>query len=136
LIAINPELMASILQYNSTLTGNVGLHELLRRLEVAGFRDPKDKPGHLRRHCEYVLQQCALCLKIEEAKPDAQQAVKSIAVHEPGAEWSIDLAGPFPADKHDSTYICVAVDSVSRFVMATAIKSTKPEETAQLLEMP
>jgi hypothetical protein len=90
--------MASILQYNSTLTGNVGLHELLRRLEVAGFRNPKDKPGHLRRHCEYVLQQCALCQKIEKAKPDAQQAVKSIAVHEPGAEWSIDLAGHFPAD--------------------------------------
>ncbi len=42
-----------------------------------------------------------------------QQAVKSIAVHEPGAEWSIDLAGPFPAsaDKNGSTYICVAVDS-------------------------
>ncbi len=57
-------------------------------------------------------------------------------VHEPGADsecqWSIesdiDLAGPFPADKHDTTYICrgVAVDSLSfsRFVMAKAIKST------------
>jgi hypothetical protein len=111
-IAINPDLVTSILQYHSTLTGHVGLHELLRRLEVAGFRDPKDKPGYLRRHCEYVLEQCALCQKIKEAKPDAQQAVKSIAVHEPGAEWSIDLAGPFPADKHGNTYICVAVDSI------------------------
>ncbi len=57
----------------------------------------------------------ALGQKIKEAKPDAQQAVKSIVVHEPGAEcqcqWIIDLAGPFPADKHGSTYICVAVDS-------------------------
>jgi hypothetical protein len=55
--------------------------------------------------------------------------------HEPGAEWSIDLAGPssFPADKHGSTYICVAVDSLSRFVMAKAIKSTKAEETAQFI---
>ena len=132
-IAINPDLVTSILQYHSTLTGHVGLHELLRRLEVAGFRDPKDKPGYLRRHCEYVLEQCALCQKIKEAKPDAQQAVKSIAVHEPGAEWSIDLAGPFPADKHGNTYICVAVDSFSRFVMAKAIKSTKAEETAQFI---
>ena len=41
-----------------------------------------------------------------------EQAVKSIAVNEPGAEWSIDLAGPFPADKHGNTYICVAVDSI------------------------
>ena len=59
-----------------------------------------------------MLEQCALCQKIKEAKPDAQQAVKSIAVHEPGAEWSIDLAGPFPADKHGNTYICVAVDKI------------------------
>ena len=77
-IAINPDLVTSILQYHSTLTGHVGLHELLRRLEVAGFRDPKDKPGYLRRHCEYVLEQCALCQKIKEAKPDAQQGLSRL----------------------------------------------------------
>ena len=59
--------------------------------------------------------------------------MKTLAVHEPGEEWSIDLAGPFPADKHGNTYIVVAVDTFSRFVMAKAVKSTKAEETAQFL---
>ena len=59
--------------------------------------------------------------------------MKTLAVHEPGEEWSIDLAGPFPADKHGNTYIVVVVDTFSRFVMAKAVKSTKAEETAQFL---
>jgi hypothetical protein len=56
-------------------------------------------------------------------------------VHEPGEEWSIDLAGPFPADKHGNTYIVVVVDPSSRFVMAKAVKSTKAEETAQFFSL-
>ncbi len=52
-------------------------------------------------------------------------------MHEPGEESprSIDLAGPFPADKHGNTYIVVVVDTFSRFVTAEAVKSTKAEET-------
>ncbi len=52
-------------------------------------------------------------------------------MHEPGEEWSIDLAGPFPADKHGNTYIVVAVDTFSRFVMAKAVKSTKAQGLAK-----
>ena len=66
-------------------------------------------------------------------EPDSEPALKSLAVHEPGAEWSVDLAGPFPADKNGNTYIVVAVDSFSRFVMAKAVKSTKAEETARFI---
>lgn len=80
-----------------------------------------------------MLANCAACQKIKERKPDSEPALKSLAVHEPGAEWSVDLAGPFPADKNGNTYIVVAVDSFSRFVMAKAVKSTKAEETAQFL---
>ncbi len=75
-----------------------------------------------------MLEQCALGQKIKEAKPDAQQMSSPLWCmnFEPGADsaaecqWIIGLAGPFPADKHGSTYICVAVDSFSlgRFVMA------------------
>jgi hypothetical protein len=74
-----------------------------------------------------------LCHEIRERKPDAEPALKTLAVHKPGEEWSIDLAGPFPPDKHGNTYIVVAVDTLSRFVMAKAVKSTKAEETAQFL---
>ena len=132
-VAINQELVDQIVVHHNSLVGHVGLHELLHRMEEAGFRNPRNQPGYLRRHCEYVLANCAACQKIKERKPDSEPALKSLAVHEPGAEWSVDLAGPFPADKNGNTYIVVAVDSFSRFVMAKAVKSTKAEETAQFL---
>jgi hypothetical protein len=98
-VAINQELVDQIVVHHNSLVGHVGLHELLHRMEEAGFRNPRNQPGYLRRHCEYVLANCAACQKIKERKPDSEPALKSLAVHEPGAEWSVDLAGPFPADK-------------------------------------
>jgi len=132
-VAINQELVDQIVLHHNSLVGHVGLTELLFRMEKAGFRDPRNQPRYLRRHCEYVLQNCAACQKIKEHKSDAEPALKTLAVHEPGSEWSLDVCGPFPVDKNGNAYIVVAVDSFSRFVMAKAVKSTKAEETAQFL---
>jgi hypothetical protein len=38
-------------------------------MEEAGFRNPRNQPGYLTRHCEYVLVNCAACQKIKERKP-------------------------------------------------------------------
>ena len=132
-VSINQELVDQIILHHNSLVGHVGIDELMFRMEQAGYRNPRDQPRYLRQHCEYVLTNCAACQKIRERKPDAEPALKTLAVHEPGEEWSIDVAGPFPADKHGNTYIVVVVDTFSRFVMAKAVKSTKAEETAQFL---
>ena len=36
---------------------------------------------------------------------------------EVGEEWSLDTIGPLPADESGNTYIMVAIDGFSRFVV-------------------
>ena len=52
---------------------------------------------------------------------------------EVGEEWSLDTIGPLPADESGNTYIMVAIDGFSRFVVLEPASDASGEQVARFL---
>jgi hypothetical protein len=68
-----------------------------------------------------VLRECAACQAERVRSPPKEPYRAATRAPLPGRGWSIDLAGPFPKDMDNNTYLAVGVDCTSKWIEARPI---------------
>ena len=76
---------------------------------------------------------CATCQKDKPAKKPVEDLRWIDKGSKPLQGWSIDAAGPFPADADGNRYLLVAVDPFSKWVEAAAVPSLHSWRAAHFL---
>jgi hypothetical protein len=61
------------------------------------------------------------------AKPEQ---LRSIPISSLGFRWHVDLTGPLPMSRHNNTYIMVAIEAFSKFLVAVPIPDKEAETVA------
>ncbi len=65
-----------------------------------------------------MLSKQKKCQKIANRRQDDDKSqLRFSEIMDVGEEWSLDTIGPLPADEFGNTYIMVAIDGFSRFVV-------------------
>lgn len=78
---------------------------------------------------EHVLTTCPACQADRLPRPPANLSGQQSGLRMWGG-WSIDLAGPFPKDPYNNTYLAVAIDTLSKWPEAHPIRSKHAYRTA------
>ncbi len=90
--------------------------------------------SNVQQEVEYVAANCGFCQKIADRRQDDDKSQPRLnVIMEVGEEWSLDTIGPLPADESGSTYIMVAIDGLSRFVVPEPASDASGESVARFL---
>ena len=81
-----------------------------------------------------MATECKVC-QLDRLRPEGPLPAAEAAVQPDGPfkGWSIDLAGPFPADDDGYRWVAVAVDVYSKWVEVALLKSKHAFVTARWL---
>jgi Integrase zinc binding domain/Integrase core domain len=82
---------------------------------------------------EEVLSRCPSCQAEKIGAPPREAYRATIRPPLPGRGWSIDLAGPFPADVDGNRYLAVAVDCLTKWVEVRPLPSKHAFRCAEWL---
>jgi hypothetical protein len=86
----------------------------------------------LQREVEYVVAHCGFCQKMANRRQDDDKSQPRFnEITEVGEEWSLDTIRPLPADHVGNTYIMVAIDGFSRFVVLEPATDASGESVAR-----
>jgi Integrase zinc binding domain len=88
---------------------------------------------NMRRTVEQVLLTCPACQPERMGAPPKEPYRAAERPILPGRGWSIDLAGPFPADQEGNVYLAVAVDCLTKWVEARPLPSKHAFRCAEWL---
>jgi hypothetical protein len=98
---------------HSEVAGHRGVKATVDKLLRAGYNR-----SNLQQEVEYVIANCGFCQKIANRRQDDDKSQPRFnEIMEVGEEWSLNTIGPLPADESGNTYIMVAIDGFSRFVV-------------------
>lgn len=82
---------------------------------------------------ERHIQSCVVCQEFTKPNPLAAPGYK-VQPSDVFTHWSIDFAGPFPADSESGCrYVCIAVEWVTRWAEAAATREATPEVAADFI---
>ena len=88
----------------------------------------------MKKAIEYVPDNRGYCQKVAARDQTDGRSVPTFReVMEVGEEWSLDTIGPLEPDADGNTYIMVAVDGFSRYVMLEPAKDATGESAAHFL---
>ena len=84
---------------------------------------------------KFVCRHLAQCLNCQRfAKVDIVSFPNyAVAILDIFAHWGIDFAGPFPVDQFGFIYVCIAVDSLTRWAEIRPCKSATAADAANFL---
>ena len=125
--ALSDTLVDVIRKVHSEVAGHRRVDSTMVKLLQHGHNEP-----HLKDYVSWVLDNCGLCQK-NAALVTTLSEPRFRELTEVGEEWSIDTIGPFEPDADGNTYVIVAVDGFSRFVMLEATTDATGEAAAKFL---
>lgn len=80
-----------------------------------------------------LLKSCPTCLK-DRPSPPPEEPPRAISKGRlPFQGWSIDAAGPMPADEDGNTHLLVAIDPFSKWIEALPVPSLHSWRAADFL---
>ena len=82
--------------------------------------------------CRHIAQ-CVPCQRYARAGPVQWFPNYAVAVLDIFAHWGIDFAGPFPVDQFGFQYICIAVDSLTRWAEIRPSKTATAADAANFI---
>jgi hypothetical protein len=87
-------------------------------------------PG-LHSDLQKYLEQCDECNR--QARPSHVEISRPLLVENVFDRWQIDLIGPLTPTRRRNTYICVAIESVTRWTEAAPLKKATAQEVADFI---
>ena len=81
--------------------------------------------------CRHIAK-CLYCQRHARADP-VYFPNYAIVVLDIFAHWGVDFAGPFPVDQFSFQYVCIGVDSLTRWAEIPPSKTATPEDAANFL---
>lgn len=109
------------------VTGHYSVKTTLARLHAAGHTWATEEI------VKDFIDKCVFCQKEGLRVATLQGPAKNIAALEPFAELAVDHVGPFPTDEEGYSYIFIAVDAFTRFLIAIPQKNLTAVATANAL---
>ena len=82
--------------------------------------------------CRHIAQ-CDICQRHARAGPVHWFPNYAVAVLDIFAHWGIDFAGPFPIDQFGFQYVCIAVDSLTRWPEIRPSKTATAADAANFI---
>ena len=79
------------------------------------------------------IAQCATCQRHARAGPVLWFPNYAVAVLDIFAHWGIDFAGPFPVDQFGFQYVCIAVESLTRWLEIRPSKTATAADAANFI---
>lgn len=132
----DPDVLDVVHGYHNGTVGHLGVkatNELIVKDFKAGALPtaPSNLLKNLRRHVQYVRENCPLCQKLQKKKTAAEPPLHSISVNKMFKELSIDVIGPLPETANGCKFIIAVVDGFSRYLFAKPIRATTAVEAAR-----
>ena len=81
---------------------------------------------------DYIAQ-CATCQRHARAGPVLWFPNYAVAVLDIFAHWGVDFAGPFPVDQFGFQYVCIAVESLTRWPEIRPSKTATAADAANFI---
>ena len=116
-----------ILQQCHDESGHPGRQQLVLQVLRAGFHWPT-----MIRDAFYWCRTCHLCQEHGDRRLTSEP-YKPIISYGAFEQWGIDAVGPLPRSKRGRKYILVAIDYLTRWVEARAIKEVNTKETIDFI---
>ncbi|KAE9106200.1 hypothetical protein PF010_g12700 [Phytophthora fragariae] len=89
-------------------------------------------PG-LRREVKQWVRGCQECGSRKARPREVVPPLRSIRGGDVGDRWALDVAGPLPTKDGGPRYVIAAVEYVTRYVVAVAVKQHEAEHVAEFL---
>ena len=126
---LDDSVVETIRYVHAEVAGHRGVKATVDKLLRAGHNRP-----NLQQEVEYVITNCGFCQKIANRRQDDDKSQPRFnEIMDVGEEWSLDTIGPLPADEFGNTYIMVAIDGFSRFVVLEPASDASGESVARFL---
>lgn len=114
--------------HDSKISGHGGYRVTLMRM-YNSFWFPK-----MRSYVAKYVMSCEACQKAKRPIRKPQGMLQPIAPPDkPGSFWSIDVAGPLPRTANGNRYIIIAVDLLSKLIVAEAVTNYSATTTARFI---
>ena len=127
--SLDDAIVKTIQYVHGEVAGHRQVQATIDKLLRAGYNRP-----NLQREVEYVVGNCGFCQKVADRRQDDDKSQPRFnEIVEVGEEWSLDTIGPLPEDEDGNTYILVAIDGFSRFVVLEPAADASGESVANFL---
>jgi hypothetical protein len=78
----------------------------------------------------HVVGRCEHCSRVHASFTAKPEQLQSIPISSMGFRWHVDTAGPFPTSRRGNTYVMVAIEAFSKYLVAVPIKDKEAETIA------
>lgn len=106
------------------MAGKALAHKILRQ----GYYWPK-----MHKECKTFTKRCHQCQLFSNMSRKAQVLPAAILSPIPFAVWGIDIMGPFPKAKDDLQYVMVAIDYMTKWAEAKALKNITQDDAIRFV---
>ena len=143
LVAVNydevhiPQAVYVLLQkHHNAADGHFGVKTTIQKLndlESAQLQRLHVNQSQLRKYVAKFIYNCPTCQKLRHLREKVKTLPFTLSANQPFERINVDTIGPLTETKDGYKYILVIIDSFSRWVELTKLKTLEPEEAATAL---
>ena len=78
----------------------------------------------------HLVSKCEHCSRVQASFTAKPEQLQSIPISSQGFRWHVDTAGPLPKSSRNNTYVMIAVEAFSKFLVAVPMKDKEAETIA------